>query len=159
MSKIGVTCLLTLGQLEFIQKWIRNILMKKKEKCRRPGGEKKSKLYFISYGWKQITSICDNTLHRGDFRHIFTCIPVLINQSAFFFLKFEVIERTCNFKLPSNSAASALSFRFLVVSEVAVEHTFSTGKWASLTSYARRPSNWKTKSEYVLCVLRTEMMP
>lgn len=31
MPKIGVTCLLTLGQLEFIQKWIRNTNEKKKE--------------------------------------------------------------------------------------------------------------------------------
>jgi len=50
-----------------------------------------------------------------------------------------------------NSRYCHLSFRFLVVSEVAVKHTFSTGKWVSLTSYARRLSNWKTKSEYVLC--------
>lgn len=72
MSKIGVTCLLTLGQLEFIQKWIRNTLMKKREK----GGLKerrKSKFYFISYGWKKITSIYDNTL-CWDFRHTFSCV-------------------------------------------------------------------------------------
>lgn len=40
-----------------------------------------------------------------------------------------------------------LYFRFLIVLEVAVKHTFSTGRWVNSTSYARRLSNWKTKSE------------
>lgn len=100
MSKIGVTCLLTLGQLEFILKWIRNTLMKKEKKERGLEERNKSKFCLISCGWKQNTSICGNTLCEeisDTHFHLFSSVCKSICH--FFQVLFEVAERTCNFKL------------------------------------------------------------